>query len=170
VLGFNTSLNAFYFNMLVLPNGHVLLSNYSGQILNYALRNDDTPDRSWAPAVREIQQTGSNRFTLTGTQLNGISEGASYGDDNEMSTNYPIVRLTNPSTGRVFYARTSDWSSTGVATGSKPVSVDFTLPAGVDPGVYYLSAIANGIASRPVLTVLGGEADDTVEVGTYSFP
>ena len=30
---------------------------------------------------------------LTGTQLNGLSAGASYGDDAEMDTNYPIIEL-----------------------------------------------------------------------------
>ena len=51
-----------------------------------------------------------------------------------MATNYPIVQLTNAS-GQVSYARTANWSSTGVATGSTPETVDFTLPARGWPGL-----------------------------------
>jgi hypothetical protein len=86
---------------------------------------------------------------LTGTQLTGISEGAAYGDDAEMSTNYPIVQLVSGS-GQVYYARTYNWSSTGVATGSTVESTSFTLPSGLPNGTYSLYAIANGIASTPV--------------------
>src|SRR5206468_12289720 len=59
-------------------------------------------------------------------------------------------------TGKVSYARTFNWSSTGVATGNMPESVQFTLPTGATPGVYLVSVIANGIASDPVLDVQMG--------------
>ena len=88
-----------------------------------------------------------NLVTLTGTQFNGISEGSTYGDDIEMSSNYPIVMLTDLN-GNSFYVRTFNWSSTGVATGSTPVSVQFVLPAGRLPGLYGVTVIANGIASH----------------------
>jgi hypothetical protein len=59
------------------------------------------------------------------------------------------VRLTDGS-GNVFYARTFNWSSTGVATGATPVSTEFVLPAGIPAGDYSLEVVANGIASVPV--------------------
>jgi hypothetical protein len=65
----------------------------------------------------ESQENGNNVFTLTGTQLNGLSEGASFGDYEEMASNYPIIRLTDAN-GNVSFARTFNWSSIGVATGS----------------------------------------------------
>src|SRR5262249_24322655 len=58
--------------------------------------------------------------------------------------------LTSASTGNVYYARTSNWSSTGIATGSTPVSTQFVLPSGLPAGTFSLSVIANGIASAPV--------------------
>ena len=85
---------------------------------------------------------------MTGSQLNGVSEGAYYGDDAQMSTNYPIVRLSNAS-NHVYYARTTDWTI-GVATGETSESTDFTLPVGLPAGNYRLSVVANGIASRAV--------------------
>jgi hypothetical protein len=39
---------------------------------------------------------------LSGTQLNGLSEGSYYGDDVNAAVNFPIVRIVNNSTGHVF--------------------------------------------------------------------
>jgi hypothetical protein len=139
--------------MLMLPTGQVLWANGSTGL--YVYTPDGGPDPSWQPVISDIQDNGDGSFVLTGTQLNGISEGAAYGDDAEMSSNYPIVQLTDAN-GSVSYARTFNWSSTGVATGDTPVSTQFTLPNGIAPGDYSLSVIANGIASGPVPFTVAG--------------
>jgi hypothetical protein len=91
---------------------------------------------------------------LTGLQLNGLNEGSTYGDDAEMSTNYPIIRtITN--LGVVSYARSFNWSSTGVATGSTPVSTNYSLTLGAGAGSRLVAAVANGIGSSQVLVVQG---------------
>jgi hypothetical protein len=87
---------------------------------------------------------------LSGTQLNGLSQGGAYGDDAQMATNYPLIRITNSGTGHVFYARTYNPGSMGVATGSTVVSVSFAVPAGIELGVSQLEVVTNGIASNPV--------------------
>ena len=97
-----------------------------------------------APTVSSVTLAG-NTFTLTGTQLDGLSAGASYGDDANMDSNYPIIKLTNGS-GTVKYAKSFNWTP-GIATGSAPVTTQFTMPAGFGPGTYTLNVIANGIAS-----------------------
>jgi hypothetical protein len=99
---------AFEERMLALPNGDVLLSDYTQQIWEFT--PDGGPSETWRPAITSIVPNGGGTFTVTGTQLNGLSEGASYGDDAEMSTNFPIVQLTNDATGQVFYARTFNWT------------------------------------------------------------
>jgi hypothetical protein len=137
--------------MLMLPNGQVLWSN--GNSLLYVYTPDGAPDPSWQPAIAGITTNADGSYRLSGTQLNGLSEGAAYGDDAEMSSNYPLVRLV-AAHDQVYYARTSNWSSTGVATGNTPVSTDFTLPAGIPTGAYSLSVVANGIASDSVTFVV----------------
>ena len=68
----------------------------------------------------------------------------------KMDTNYPIVKLVDHS-GNVLYARTYNWSSTGVATGNAPVHTTFQPPAGFNPNASYsLYVIANGISSAPI--------------------
>jgi len=66
---------------------------------------------------------------ISGTQFNGLSQAAAFGDEVETATNYPLVRITNNSTGHVFYTRTHDHSTMGVATGNTPVSTNFDVPS-----------------------------------------
>ena len=154
----NLSGVAYPLRMLVLPSGQVLLTTSSNQL--YVFTPNGSPQAAWKPTITTVVANGDH-FTLTGTQLNGISAGASYGDDAEMDSNYPIVRLTS-SSGIVYYARTSNWSSPGVATGSAPITTDFSLPANMPNGTYSLSVIANGIASNSVSFtggIVGSAAD-----------
>src|SRR5262249_34977394 len=89
---------------------------------------------------------GTDYFLLQGIQLNGLSQANIYGDDCNPSTNYPLVRLTNTATHDVFYGRTYDMSTMGVATGGSLQSVRFTV-GGLPDGTYDLCVVANGIAS-----------------------
>jgi hypothetical protein len=158
--GYFTVWQSYEMTMLVLPTGQVLLSNGttqsgsgSQQATLEVYTPDGAPSANWQPTITSIAGNGGGIATLTGTQLNGISEGANYGDDAEMATNYPIVKLVG-SDGVTRYARTFNWSSTGVQTGSALESVQFQMPAGATD-VNQLSVIANGIASPPVVFVSG---------------
>ena len=131
--------------MLVLPNGHILLTSSAGGIWDYA--PSGSPQASWAPTVTSITKFSGTTYDITGTQLNGISEGSSFGDDSENATNYPIVRLKS-SSGAVKYCRTMNWSPGLVAQGTKISKAQFTLPAGTPDGNYQLTVIANGIPSK----------------------
>ncbi len=133
--------------MLDLPDGSVLFADFDFQL--YVYQPDGSPLASGKPAVSSITLNADGSYHLTGTKLNGISQGAAYGDDAQMDSNYPLVRMTN-SSGAVFYARTYNWSSTGVMTGSTPVTTEFALPAGLPLGKYSLVVVANGISSDPV--------------------
>ena len=151
--------NSYETTMLVLPTGQVLVCDDRGRIAVFTAGG--SPEPSWRPAIDGITQDAGATYSLTGTQLNGLSEGAYYGDDNEMASNYPIVQLT-ASDGQVSYARTTGWQSL-VATGSLVESVNFTLPAADGPGTYSVRAIANGIASAPHDFVVGsGTPEDAL--------
>ncbi len=151
-LSFN---NAFIAEMLVLPSGQVMLTNEAGGVDIYTPFSG--PQNSWRPAITSLVNNGNATFTLTGTQLNGLSEGSSFGDDWSNASNYPIVQLTSAG-GAIYYARTSNWSSTGVATGSLSETVQFTVPSGVPYGTYSVTAIANGIPSTTPQSILVGPA------------
>jgi hypothetical protein len=69
------------------------------------------------------------------------------GDEQFNPSNYPLVRITNNATGHVFYARTHDHSTMGVATGSAIVSTNFDVPTGMETGASTIQVVANGIPS-----------------------
>ncbi|MGH7992715.1 MAG: hypothetical protein ACREDQ_04305, partial [Limisphaerales bacterium] len=133
--------------MLDLPDGTVLFTDFGSQL--YVYQPDGLPLTSGKPIINGITWNADGSYHLSGTKLNGISQGAAYGDDAQMDSNYPIVRMTN-STGNVFYARTYDWSNTGVMTGNTPVTTEFALPAGLPVEKYSLVVVANGISSDAV--------------------
>jgi hypothetical protein len=141
--------------MLVLPDGTVLYchieqgnlsySSFGSQL--YIYQPSGSPLAAGKPTISAISRNSDGSFHLTGTKLNGISAGASYGDDIQMDSNYPLVRLTDGA-GNVTYPRTYNWSSTGVQTGGTLVSTEFS--GIIFPGNYSLQVVANGIASDAV--------------------
>ena len=151
---------AFVTRMLVLPTGQLLFNDSSNQPWVYTPQG--APLDSALPMITGVVANGGGSYTLTGTQLNGQSAGAAYGDDAQMNENYPIVRLQtalpnnaicNPNANncRVYYARTSNWSSVAVGGGTTPQTVNFTLPAGIPSGKYLLTVTGAGISSPPVV-------------------
>jgi len=144
-VGSSDNTPAFTTAMLDLPDGKVLYSHMGTSV--YVYTPDGAPLAAGKPSITSITQNPDGTWHLVGTGLNGISEGATYGDDLQMSSNYPLVRLTAGATVR--YARSFGWSSTGVMTGATPVSTEFST-AGLPGGDYSLEVVANGIASDPV--------------------
>ena len=136
--------------MLDLPDGTVLVSTGGfSRLIDY--QPDGPPLAAGKPTITSITPNADSSFHLVGTGLNGISEGAGFGDDGQMATDYPLVRLTNNSSGLVFYARTYNWSGSSIQTGNTPETTEFTVTnADIPSGSYSLVVVANGIASDPV--------------------
>ncbi len=146
--------SSFYTRMLALPNGQVLFNDGSSDMEVYTAGG--TPNASWAPSITSLSSTTlapGSTYALSGKQLAGLDPGATYGDDVQDNTNFPLVRITNSATGVVTYARTSNWTSVSVAPGTKS-STRFTLPAGIPAGKSTLVVVANGIASPPVTVTI----------------
>lgn len=143
--------------LLPLPSGQVLVLTPSLNILARLYNPLGSPLGSWAPTITSAPTNviRGQTYQLTGTQLNGLSEAASVGDELSSATNYPLVRITNSATGHVVYARTHDHSSMGVATGALPVTTSFDVPAGAETGASTLVVVANGIPSTAVTITVG---------------
>ena len=146
---------SYYGNMLVLPTGQILFTDFSGDIelYNPTIGAEDREfQRRIAPVVfnapRLLARRGS--YQIYGIGFNGVTQGAAYGDDVQAATNFPLVRITNLKTSHVFYSRTHDHSSMAVAS-DEPVSTHFDVPAVQERGLSLLQVVAQGIASQPVL-------------------
>jgi hypothetical protein len=133
-------------SLIVLPTGQVLVGG--SEVYNAT----GTYQAGWAPTITSVTSsvTRGTTYPISGTQFNGLSQAAAFGDEYETATNYPLVRITNNSTKHVFYAKTHDHSTMGVATGSAIVSTNFDVPATMETGASSLEVVANGIPSAPV--------------------
>ncbi len=151
-VGANLNPGAYPKRFLTLPTGQVLFSDASSQAWIYTPDGSASPQ--YKPVLNSIVYNGGGLFTLTGKQLNGQSAGAAYGDDDQMDTNYPIVRfVATDGSGHVFYAKTTNWSSVTVDGGiTAPQTVTVTLnPAMTTPGNYAMIVGGAGIASLPTI-------------------
>jgi hypothetical protein len=137
---------------LLLPTGQVLWCIADGKTIDAELyTSPGTVNSAWAPTITSVPTsiTRGTSYTVSGTQLNGLDAGNAYGDDAQMASSFPLVRVTNLATKHVFYARTSNFSTMGIATGSAIVSASFVVPASAETGTSALVVVANGIASKP---------------------
>ncbi len=140
--------SSYYGNMLVLPTGQILFTDFFF-VSVYNPTGSYNP--AWAPRIQSApaRVSPSGSYVISGHLFNGMSQGAAYGDDQQSATNYPLVRITNNATGHVFYSRTHDHSSMGVAFNGV-VSTHFDVPANQELGPSQLVVVANGIPSVPV--------------------
>lgn len=135
-------------SLMILPNGQVLVGGGTTEVYTSL----GTYQSSWAPTISSYPSTitPGSTYPISGTQFNGLSQAGAFGDEFQFATNYPLVRITNNSTHHVFYARTHDHSTMGVATGSATVSTNFDVPATIETGASTLVVVANGIPSATV--------------------
>jgi len=135
-------------SLMILPNGQVLVGGGTTEVYT----SSGTYQTSWQPAISTYPSTVTrgSTYPISGTQFNGLSQAAAFGDELQTATNYPLVQITNNSTKHVFYARTHDHSTMGVATGSATVSTNFDVPTSMETGASTLVVIANGIPSVAV--------------------
>jgi hypothetical protein len=141
--------------MLVLPTGQILFTDGTTTVQVYTAAG--TYQSAWQPTISSVASTlthGSTNNSISGTQFNGLTQGAAYGDDAQMATNYPLVRITNNASGDVFYCKTHNHSTMAVATGSATVSTEFDIPSTIQTGASELVVVANGIPSNPVAVTI----------------
>jgi len=156
--------SGFSHTLLDLPDGSVLIGNY-GYNQYYTYVADGSPLLEGKPTIDNIR-SNCTHYSITGKLFNGISEGAAYGDDWQMSTNYPIVQLARNDS--VYYAKTINWNRPGaVMTGTLEDTAHFILPESILSGPYQAKVIVNGIASDayPVTLTCDGKGNKLIERG-----
>jgi len=143
---------SFQGRMLVLPSGSILWgARDTGDVEVY--KPQGGASREWNPTIGSLSSTtftrGTSGYLVHGTLYYGVSNGAAYGDDAQMDSNYPLVRITNNNSGHVCYARVYGRSST---------SARFAIPGVIPPvwenpcdtGASKLVVVVNGLASSSV--------------------
>jgi hypothetical protein len=140
----------FNCRFLLLPTGQVLYSTCTSKLQVFTPTGG--PHHHWRPHITHVLKSlrHGHTYRLTGRQLNGLSQANAYGDDAQMATNYPLVRLKRVGSNKVFFCRTFDHSTMAVATGKKKHHTHFHVPHTIPLGHYELVVIANGIHSQHV--------------------
>jgi hypothetical protein len=144
------STSSFEGALLMLPSGQALWTNSQvspQEVATYTPKG--SPKAGWLPVVSSVSSSlsvGSTGNAISGSNFNGFSLGATYGDDGQMSSNFPIVRITNTATGDVCYAKSYNFSTMGVWTSGTTNAV-FDIPSSCETGASTLQVIVNGIAS-----------------------
>jgi hypothetical protein len=138
---------------LLLPTGEVMLNGQAVYKTSGSFQN------AWRPTITRapISVAAGGSYEIFGTQFNGLSQANAFGDEFQVATNFPLVRITSSSTGHVTYATSYNFSSMGVATGAMIVSAKFDVPKTIDPGTSTLEVVANGIPSQPWLITVGAQ-------------
>lgn len=141
--------SSYNMRLLMLPTGQVLETDGSNDVEIFTPRV--RVNHRIAPVIGSVPTTLSpgNTYTISGVRFNGVSQANAYGDDAQMASNYPLVRITNVASGHVVYARTHDHSFMGVDSRAT-VSTMFDVPATIEAGPSMLEVVANGIPSAPV--------------------
>ena len=159
---------AYVQNFLMLPTGQVLGVSQLGNIQIYTPLAG-SPQASWTPVITSVPGcvSPSGTYLLSGTQLNGLTEGSYYGDDVQAAVNYPILRVVNNSTGHVFYAKTFNHSTRSIAPNAA-VQTSFTVAGATELGASTLYAVGAGIpsAGTPITVRSSCLADKTA---THDF-
>jgi hypothetical protein len=139
--------------MLVTPTGSVLFLHVDTPEM-WFYSTSGTYENAWRPHICAACYPAvgfiGGTYKVSGTQFNGLTQGAAFGDDAQSATNYPLVRIQNAATGHIFYARTHSFSTMAIATGSLPTSCEFDILPGTETGDSNLTVIANGIPSNTV--------------------
>jgi hypothetical protein len=146
--------SSYNINFLLLPNGQVLETDFSGDVELYTQATSGSSCHDNASPAPEIDSLSyglarGGTYKLSGEQLHGISAGVSYGDDAQAATDYPIVQITNRATGHVQYGRTHGFSNYSIARGAHS-SAQLDIPPTLEAGPSDLVVIANGVASEPM--------------------
>jgi hypothetical protein len=149
--------------LLDLPDGTILFGHRQKDF--YVYQPDGVPLASGKPVINSISVNADGSLHLTGKLFNGLCQGAAYGDDEQMDSNFPLVRFTDAS-GNVRYGRTYNWSNTGVMKTNLVVSTECTVPAGASLADT-IQVVVNGIASAGI--VFATAVTNTADSGAGSL-
>lgn len=147
---------------LPLPNGQVLVADPNGGSNFDPFFHLYTPAGAAVsgsqPTLTSLSVPAGGVYTLSGKQLNGLTNGSSFGDDRNSVSDYPIVGLKDTS-GHVYYARSYQFNQMAPLVNTSG-SCKFVLPPSIPNGSYSVFVSASGVASTNTLplTVSGSHA------------
>ncbi len=136
--------NPYPIGYVNFPNGQVMVTAADQ---NWIYTPSTPPMDAWRPTVTSVVYNSDGSYTLAGTQISGLINGADEGDDMTMAENYPIVSLQDEA-GNVYYCRSFAFSNMMPSKGPTPETCQFTTPKNLPEGTYQLRVSAVGVQSK----------------------
>jgi hypothetical protein len=139
--------SSFAYVMFPLPNGQVFIGA-SEYFFYTPTTAEAVPLSSSRPTITSIPSTFNRgtEITVSGTTMNGVSEGGMFGDDKSPRTNFPVLRFRNAATNAVRYVGTHSWSYRGIGP-NRALTCQASIPTNLPTGNYQVTAIASGVES-----------------------
>lgn len=148
--------------MFPLPDGSIFMNKNTiganGVGVYVPTTSEAVPLSNSVPTITSAPASvfSGSSFTLTGNTLTGVHEGGYQSEDMSCRTNFPIVRLTDPSSGYVYYCVTSDFTYRGIEPGVSS-SCKVFIPPTVPLGTYNMQVVVNGVPSaNRQISISGG--------------
>jgi hypothetical protein len=138
-----------------LPDGTVLVGNNNTSTLYIYHPQGPQLTSFGQPSITNVTGPVAGVYTLTGTTLNGLTNGANRDDEQQNYTSFPIIAVTTP--GETEYVRVTSVSTASIAPGAA-ATVKFTLPSDAPHGVVQLSLSASGLFSSNSWPLTNGVA------------
>ena len=138
---------------LPLPNGQVLVADPNGGSNFDPFFHLYTPAGAQVsgsqPTLTSLSVPAGGVYTLSGKQLNGLTNGSSFGDDRNSASAYPIVGLKDTS-GHLYYARSYQFNQMAPLVNTSG-SCKFVLSPLTPNGSYSVFVSAGGVSSTNTL-------------------
>ena len=129
-----------------LPDGSVLVATDNSPDLYIYSPPGPQLTAFGVPTISQITGPVGQDYTLTGTTLNGVTNGANRDDEGHNYTSFPIVSMTTTN-GETRYAQVISVSTTSIMAGTAG-TVKFRLPANWTPsGTVTVRVSASGLMS-----------------------
>ncbi len=157
-------------HLMILPTGQIMFTDFSGTVEIYTPASGIVS--GVAPTITSVSSSINSPSTdnsLSGTQLNGLTQNNAYGDDYQGDTDYPLVKLVEVNAPNTVYFATTHNETTHSIAPSTSVTTEFDVPTGLPAGSYNLYVITNGIASAPVTVTVVASADFSLTANPTSL-
>lgn len=140
-----------------LPDGGMLVAN-AGNSNMFIYRPTAQNTSFGQPTISNVTGPVAGEYTMTGTTLNGLTNGANRDDEGQNNTNFPIVWVNTFASSawpQRRYCTVTSVSSASIAPGAS-VTVKFRLPAGLPRGSFTLGVSASGLQSSNTFPLSNG--------------
>jgi len=135
-----------------LPDGTVMVAQAGGaQVWIYSPLSPQLTAFG-QPTITHVSGPVNGVYTMTGTTLNGLTNGVNMDDENQNFTSFPIVWVSRGSNR--WYCNVTDLTTRSIAPGV-PVTLNFRVPQGIPLGPLTVSVSASGLQGANTVQIAG---------------